>query len=63
MPGPAKCKIVNALIKHYGNNWKTPLTKDLGVNRSTIRRIFNQREDIPIVYKRAFDNIVNGEEG
>ena len=59
-PRETRQKIIKALIKHYGENWKTPLSKDLGVNLSTIRRIFNQREEIPIVYQRAIERITDG---
>lgn len=57
-PRETRLKIVDALIKHYGENWKTPLSKDLGVNLSTIRRIFNQKEEIPIVYQKAIESIL-----
>ena len=52
-PRETRQNIIGALIKHYGENWKTPLSKDLEVNISTIKRIFNQREEIPLVYQYA----------
>lgn len=58
-PRETRQQIIDALIKHYGSQWKTPLSKDLGVNISTIKRIFNQREEIPIVYQRAIERITD----
>lgn len=48
-----KDKVIKSLVNHYGKNWKTPLAKELCVNVSTIKRIFNQREEVPIVYQMA----------
>lgn len=55
-----KDELVEKLEKHYGENWKTPLSKDLGVNVSTIRRVFNQRDDIPLVYLYAIEKLLIG---
>lgn len=54
-----KKKLIKQLIAKYGENWKTPLAKDLGVDISTIRRIFNQREYVPILYIRAIENLLH----
>lgn len=47
------------LVNFYGADFKSPLARDLKVNVSTVRRIFNQREEIPEVYRRAIENIIS----
>lgn len=54
-----KKRLIKRLINHYGENFKTPLSKDLDVDVTTIRRIFNQREEIPIVYQKAIDKLLD----
>jgi len=48
-----KEQIISKLIDKYGENYKTPLAKALGVNVSTIRRMFNSDSDLSPVNKRA----------
>jgi hypothetical protein len=54
-----KAKLVSRLEKRYGRNWKTPLSKDLGVHLSTVKRMFNQREEIPPVWILAINNVLS----
>jgi len=54
---PTKTKIMASLTNHYGNRWKTALSRDLDVDRATIKRIFNQREKVPVVYQLAIKQI------
>ena len=54
-----------ALVEHlemkYGPNWKTPLSKEIGVDLSTVRRLFNQREgELPKVYELAIKRVIFG---
>lgn len=55
----SKQQLIDRLILAYGEDFKTPLSRDLGVNVSTIRRIFNQREEIPLVYVLAIDMVLS----
>lgn len=48
-----KQQIIAKLIDKYGENYKTPLAKELGVDVSTVRRMFNQRGDLSPLAKRA----------
>ncbi len=48
-----KEQIVSKLIVKYGENYKTPLAKALGVNVSTVRRMFNSDKDLSPVNKTA----------
>lgn len=54
-----KEQIISKLVKRYGENYKTPLAKALGVNISTIRRMFNSDNDLSPVNKRAILCILN----
>lgn len=54
-----KTKLIERLEKKYGKNWKTPLSKDLGVHISTVRRVFNQRDGINPVWIVAINSILN----
>jgi methylphosphotriester-DNA--protein-cysteine methyltransferase len=54
-----KTKLIKRLEKKYGKNWKTPLSKDLGVHLSTVKRMFNQRTEINPVWVRAINQIIN----
>lgn len=53
-----KEQLIERLEAFYGKDFKTPLAKDLQVNLSTIRRIFNQREEIPLVYIHAIESVI-----
>lgn len=48
-----KQRIIKRLIEKYGEKYKTPLSKDLGVNISTVRRMFNEDKPLSSVNKRA----------
>lgn len=54
-----KTKLIKRLEKRYGLNWKTPLSKDLGVNLSTVKRAFNQRDQLNPIWILAINNILN----
>ena len=54
-----KTKLIERPEKKYGKNWKTPLSKDLGVHISTVRRVFNQRDGINPVWIVAINSILN----
>lgn len=54
----SKQQIIDQLKSHYGDDFKSPLARDLAVNVSTVRRIFNQKEEIPLVYERAIQSIL-----
>ena len=43
-----KEKLILKLNRKYGKNFKTPLSKDLGVNVSTVRRWFNSEREIKL---------------
>lgn len=53
-----KASITERLVARYGEDFKSPLARDLGVNVSTVRRLFNERESIPLVYVLAIENIL-----
>lgn len=53
-----KSKMVENLIEVYGRDFKTPLSVDLGVDVSTVRRLFNQRSEIPKRYLIAINKII-----
>ena len=48
-----KEQIISRLIEKYGENYKTPLAKALGVNISTVRRMFNSDRELSPVNKKA----------
>ena len=48
-----KQQMIAKLIEKYGKNYKTPLAKALGVNVSTIRRMFNNDKELTPVNKKA----------
>jgi hypothetical protein len=54
-----KTALVKKLERKYGKNFKTPLSKDLGVHVSTVRRMFNSREEINSVWIVAINGILN----
>lgn len=54
-----KENLTNRLKSVYGEDFKSPLARELGVNVSTIRRIFNQKDDIPLVYKMAIEGLLS----
>lgn len=54
----SKQKLIKQLEEKYGEDFKTPLANDLGVNISTIRRLFNQRDEIPLVYVYAIEALI-----
>jgi len=54
-----KARLIKKLIKHYGKNWKTPLSKDLGVDVATVRRVFNSDQEISKAWQLAINCIVN----
>lgn len=41
-----KEQLISRLVDKYGKNFKTPLARDLGVDVSTVRRIFNTDRQI-----------------
>lgn len=53
-----KSHLIKKLTCKYGENFKSPLSRDLGVNVSTIKRIFNTNKDVPIVYEYAILYII-----
>ena len=53
-----KEELIKRLQAKYGANFKMPLSKDLGVNVSTVRRMFNQRERINPVWIRAINDVL-----
>ena len=53
-----KKKLIEQLESIYGRNYKTPLAKALGVNVSTVRRLFNEKEEIPKSYLLAIQAII-----
>jgi len=53
-----KKRLVERLKARYGDDFKSPLARDLKVNVSTIRRIFNQREGMPYVYEIAIEKLL-----
>jgi len=54
-----KTKLIKRLEKKYGQDWKTPLSKDLGVHVSTVRRMFNSRDEVSPVWIRAISDVLN----
>lgn len=48
-----KSQIEKKLIIKYGEDFKTPLAKELGVNVSTVRRMFNGPGELSRVNERA----------
>jgi methylphosphotriester-DNA--protein-cysteine methyltransferase len=56
-----KVKLIKRLEKKYGKNWKTPLAKDMGVDLSTVRRAFNQRDKLSPVWVKAIEQILTGD--
>jgi len=58
-----KTRLIKKLVQVYGDDFKSPLARDLSVNVSTIRRIFNQREAIPLVYQKAIIQLICGKSG
>jgi len=49
----SKEEVIKKCIERYGENYKTPLAKALGVNLSTVRRMFNNEKDLSPVNQRA----------
>lgn len=45
-----KNKLIDELVEYYGPGFKSPLARDLHVNLSTVKRIFNQRDGVPLLY-------------
>lgn len=58
-PNNSKEKITERLIVKYGENFKTPLAKDLGVDVSTVRRLFNCDRELPAISRAAILWILN----
>ena len=56
-----KKQIISNLIEKYGKNYKTPLSIALGVNVSTIRRMFNNDKELSPANKKAILCILNHE--
>lgn len=54
-----KASIIERLVARYGEDFKSPLARDLGVHVSTVRRIFNQRDDLPLVYVLAIEKLLS----
>ncbi len=54
-----KQQMITQLVKKYGKNYKTPLAKSLGVNVSTIRRMFNNDKDLTPSNEIAINCIIN----
>lgn len=54
-----KKEIIDRLIERYGEEFKSPLARDLNVNVSTVRRIFNQKHDLPMVYEMAIEGLLS----
>lgn len=54
-----KEQMIAELIKKYGENYKTPLSKSLGVDVSTIRRMFNSDKELTFVNRKAIFCILN----
>ena len=52
----AKAALEKRLIRSYGEQYKTPLAADLGVDVSTIRRIFNRAKPLDSLYVSAIEN-------
>lgn len=48
-----KQQIISKLIHKYGENYKTPLAKALGVDVSTVRRWFNSDKELDRITKKA----------
>lgn len=48
-----KEQIISKLVNKYGEDFKTPLARALGVNVSTVRRWFNSDKDLDQVTKKA----------
>ena len=53
-----KGKLVSQLTLRYGADYKSALARDLKVNVSTIRRLFNQRDELPLIYVKAIEKIL-----
>jgi len=48
-----KQQIISKLVDKYGENYKTPLSRDLGVDVSTVRRWFNTDKGLDKVTEKA----------
>ena len=54
-----KAEVIERLVNHYGENFKTPLARDLRVDVSTIRRLFNSPEERPFLYEKAIQALLS----
>lgn len=54
-----KDQMIVELIKKYGKNYKTPLAKDLRLNVSTVRRMFNNDKELRLVNEQAILRILS----
>ncbi len=54
----SKKALIKQLISVYGRNFKTKLATELGVDVSTVRRIFNTKDEIPRVYYFAIMQVI-----
>ena len=53
-----KRQLIRKAKSAYGDNFKTALAKDLGVDVSTVRRIFNRKGgEIPALYVVAINKV------
>jgi hypothetical protein len=54
-----KAEVIERLVNRYGENFKTPLARDLRVDVSTIRRLFNSPEELPFLYEKAIEALLS----
>jgi energy-converting hydrogenase A subunit M len=55
----SKKEVEKKLVERYGQNYKTPLAKALGVDVSTVRRMFNNDKELSSVNERAILCVLN----